>query len=269
MLLCISFPYNYKDIPLFCTALRISAFLGTITYPVHLFSLLSIPIHEKRKSRQIDTDLLYTTMHLPKVASLLVLLPHVLASGQLSAQDVLSIAPDTANCTSAAYPAECVTATEATPFILLSYAHFNIQSFGAQAALLSVMLYESGSFKYNENHWPGVPGQGTRNMQSPAYNLKYATWLATHVPEVGFTSEDVATANTAGPAAVLGLVSGNESSFGSAAWFLRTQCDVSIEDGLAEATEAGWEAYLTTCVGTTVTADRTAIWTEAIALKSW
>lgn len=208
-------------------------------------------------------------MHLPKIASLLVLLRHVLGSGQLSAQDVLSIAPDAANCTSAAYPAECVTATEATPFILLSYDHFHIESFGAQAALLSVMAYESGSFKYNENHWPGVPGQGTRNMQSPAYNLKYATWLASNVTEVGFTSDDVATANAAGPAAVLKLVSSNVLSFGSAAWFLKTQCDASIEAGLAEATEAGWEAYLTTCIGTIVTADRTAIWTEAIALKNW
>ncbi|KAF1346970.1 hypothetical protein BDV97DRAFT_358250 [Delphinella strobiligena] len=207
-------------------------------------------------------------MRLLKLGSLLALL-HGVHGSQLSVQDVLSIAPDTSNCTSAAYPAECVTATEATPFILLSYAHFNISSFGAQAALLSLMLYESGSFKYNENHWPGVPGQGTRNMQSPAYNLKYATWLADDAPMAGITCEDVATANAAGPAAVLGLVSGNVLSFGSAAWFLKTQCDASIEDGLAQATEAGWEAYLTTCVGTTVTADRTAIWTEAIALKSW
>lgn len=187
----------------------------------------------------------------------------------ITAQDIQSIASDTSTCSGAPFPTECATASTAAHYISLSFAHFNITSFGAQAALLSLMLYESGSFKYIKNHYPGVPGQGTRNMQSPAYNLEYATWVATYVPDAGFSLADVTAAEVTGPAAVLDLVLGETASFGSAAWFLKTQCDGSIEQGLSAGTEEGWESYLTTCVGTTVTADRTDVWKQAIALGKW
>ncbi|KAG9848271.1 hypothetical protein KCU98_g4788, partial [Aureobasidium melanogenum] len=82
--------------------------------------------------------------------------------------------PPLASCTGAPYPAECATADDAVSWINLAFHSFGIDAFGTQAALLSLMLYESGFFKYNINHYPGVPGQGTRNMQSPAFNLKYA-----------------------------------------------------------------------------------------------
>ncbi|KAI4846637.1 hypothetical protein E4T44_04952 [Aureobasidium sp. EXF-8845] len=88
--------------------------------------------------------------------------------------DIITIAPQSTNCTGASYPVECATATEASPWINLAFHTFGIRPFGTQAALLSLMLYESGSFKYNINHYSGVPGQGTRNMQSPTFNLKYA-----------------------------------------------------------------------------------------------
>ncbi|KAI4756840.1 hypothetical protein E4T52_11215 [Aureobasidium sp. EXF-3400] len=103
----------------------------------------------------------------------------------LTSADVITIAPESASCTEAPYPAECATAIDASPWINLAFPSFGIHSFGTQAALLSLMLYESGSFKYNTNHFPGVPGQGTRNMQSPAFNLKYAQWLAANMTNSG------------------------------------------------------------------------------------
>ncbi|KAL1305711.1 hypothetical protein AAFC00_007298 [Neodothiora populina] len=188
----------------------------------------------------------------------------------ISAKDIQTIAPDTSICnTTAQYASECSPAAHAAPFVALSYAHYDISSFGAQAALLSLMLYETGSFKYDKNHWPGVPGQGTRNMQSPAFNLKYAEWLATNAPCENINQAAVMKANATGPVAVLDLLLDDVPSFGSAAWFLTTQCDPSIEDGLAKETKEGWESYLTDCVGTTATDDRTAIWTKAIALGHW
>lgn len=188
----------------------------------------------------------------------------------INAMDVETVAPETSSCDGATFPTECITATAAAAFIATSYTDYNVTSFGTQAALLSLMLYETDSFKYAKNHWPGVPGQGTRNMQSPTFNLKYATWLATNAPKAGITVAEVDAANVVGPANVLQLLLRNNAvSFGSAAGFLKTQCEDSIAEGLAAMSEEGWEMYLTECVGTTVTADRTAIWRAAIGLGGW
>lgn len=187
----------------------------------------------------------------------------------LTTTDITAIAPESATCTGAPYPAECATATDAAPWINLAFRVFGIHAFGTQAALLSLMLYETGSFKYKINHYPGVPGQGTRNMQSPTFNLKYAQWLAANMTDSGISSQQVAEAATEGPVQVLALVNGERWGFASAAWFLATQCDEEVNQGLATLTEEGWNTYLTDCVGTTVTDDRTAIWKRASALGKW
>lgn len=106
-------------------------------------------------------------------------------------------------------------------------------------------------------------------MQSPAFNEKYATWLSSVCTNCGISAAEIEQAKTEGPAAVLDLVNGLQWSFGSAAWFLKTQCDSSIEDDLAAGTEAGWTSYLEECVGTTVTDERTAGWKKVIALGKW
>ena len=106
-------------------------------------------------------------------------------------------------------------------------------------------------------------------MQSPEYNLKYATWLATECENCGITAEEVEKAKAEGVKAVLTLVNGDEWGFGSAAWFLATQCDDSVRMGLESGSEGGWETYLTSCVGTTATEERTAVWRKAVGLKGW
>jgi hypothetical protein len=42
-----------------------------------------------------------------------------------------------------------------------------------------------------------------------------------------------------------------------------------ISQGLAASTEEGWKSYLTDCVCTTVTDDRTVIWKKAVAVRKW
>ena len=187
--------------------------------------------------------------------------------GEISAADIIKIAPSTASCDNAPAAGECRTAAQAAPYISISFTNFGITSFNTQAALVSLMLYESGSFKYAKNHFPGVPGQGTRNMQSPAFNLKYAQWLSTECSDCGISPAQVE-AKGSGPEAVLGLVNGDEWGFGSAAWFLATQCAPSVRPALAKGDEAGWQAYMG-CIGTSVTDDRTKIWKSAVALGSW
>lgn len=208
------------------------------------------------------TKLSQTTTISPSTSS-------TVASNKLTASDILAIAPSANTCANAQFASECRTADEAAPYIAAGFDNFDITDFPSQAALLSLMLYESGSFKYNINHFPGVPGQGTRNMQSPAFNLQYAQWLATTVTNSNITADQVAQANTAGPAAVLALVDIDPWSFSSAAWFLSTQCSDAVKQELAKGTDNGWNGYLTDCVGTTATDDRTAIWKKAMALGKW
>ncbi|KAK3116714.1 hypothetical protein LTR53_002623 [Teratosphaeriaceae sp. CCFEE 6253] len=211
-------------------------------------------------------------MHLlPTILTLLAsvsALPHKRANC-VTAADILKISPATSTCAGAPVAGECRTADQAAPYIDISFTNFGIASFGEQAALVALMLYETGDFQYAQNHFPGVPGQGTRNMQSPAYNLKYAQWLSTACTNCGITAAQAQQASAQGPAAVLELVNTDEWSFGSAAWFLATQCDESVRQGLAAGTQAGWETYLSQCVGASADEGRNQLWTAAMALKQW
>ncbi|KAL9022145.1 MAG: hypothetical protein Q9185_000659 [Variospora sp. 1 TL-2023] len=166
---------------------------------------------------------------------------------------LLTMVPKASTCAGAPSPAECKTADEAAPFINQSFRTYAITSPGEAAAIISIMAFESGDFKYNINHFPGTAGQGTRNMQYPEYNLKYAQ----SIPEL---KDKLAAAGT-DPKAVLALLTANGAyDFGSAAWFLKTQCSDTIRGGLKSGSLAGWQAYITQCVQTTVTPDRQAGW---------
>ncbi|KAH8732749.1 hypothetical protein GQ44DRAFT_696367 [Phaeosphaeriaceae sp. PMI808] len=178
--------------------------------------------------------------------------------GALTAQTITAIAPKTVSCVGAAYPAECADATRAAAALNKAFATYQITSTGEQAALIAYMLFESGNFQYNKNHFPapGRPGQGTRMMAMPPFIKKYATSL--------FGADAVATAEAEGLDAILALVnSDDEKSFGSAAWFLTSTCSPAVRAGLAAETTEGWHAFLTQCVETTATADRDTPWTAA------
>ncbi|KAF2461291.1 hypothetical protein BDY21DRAFT_278510 [Lineolata rhizophorae] len=173
----------------------------------------------------------------------------------ITAAVIQQIAPSTASCSGAAFPDECATADVAATALGASFTTYDISSAAEQTALLALVLFESGNLQYDRNHWPGVPGQGTRNMQSPAYNLQYATAL--------FPGARAQAAQAQGPAAVLYLLLGDQESFGSAAWFLSTQCGQDVRAALQAGTEQGFAAYLTQCVGTTATEGRLQGWRAA------
>lgn len=178
----------------------------------------------------------------------------------LTAEILSTIAPATASCSGADFVDECADATRAATAITKSFATYGITSTGEQAALVAYMLFESGNFKYSKNHFPGRPGQGTRMMAMPPFIKQYATAV------VG--EQAVATASApggdAGNIAVLNLVNADdEKSFGSAAWFLSTQCTPEIRQGLVAETVDGWHNFLTVCVGTTAAPERDAPWIAA------
>ncbi|KAL1981294.1 hypothetical protein VTN96DRAFT_2787 [Rasamsonia emersonii] len=177
----------------------------------------------------------------------------------LTTQRLLTISPNSASCDNAPAPGECSTAAQAVPFITKSFVTYNVTSLAEQAALISLMAFESGDFKYNRNHFPppGRPGQGTRNMQSPTYNQQYAASIPALASQYRSVSGNVS--------AVLDLLLSDETyDFGSAAWFLTSQCTPAVRAALQSGSEAGWEGYITSCVGTTVTDDRKAYWTRAV-----
>lgn len=100
-------------------------------------------------------------------------------------------------------------------------------------------------------------------MQMPNYNMLYAKSLPA-------LSESLAAITTASSTeglsddqlnSIRALVLPDEYAWGSAAWFLTTQC-ASVRSELQAGGQAGYEAYLS-CVGTSATSDRLAYWTRA------
>ncbi|KAI9880305.1 MAG: hypothetical protein M1830_004184 [Pleopsidium flavum] len=186
------------------------------------------------------------------------------SSSIITPTQVLQIAPSSGTCVGAPYPDECRTAAQVAPILTSSFQKYGITSAAEKAALISLMAFESGDFKYNKNYVPGVPGQGTRNMQSPTHNLLYAS----SIPAL---TAPLAAIPAGSSNAVRALLLANDDyDFGSAAWFLTTQCSAGMRSGLQNGGMDGWEAYLTGCVGTGVTGERQKGWERAnVALGVW
>jgi hypothetical protein len=88
---------------------------------------------------------------------------------------IKAIMPTSDTCAGATEPDDCRTAEQAAPFVSKAVAEL---SPGETAGVLALMGLESGSFKYKHNVFPGVPGQGTANMMSPAVSLYFPLlWL--------------------------------------------------------------------------------------------
>ncbi|EED12449.1 conserved hypothetical protein [Talaromyces stipitatus ATCC 10500] len=178
-------------------------------------------------------------------------------STEVTANQILAICPKSATCNNAPAAGECATAAAAAPFISDAFITYGIDSAAEQAALISLMAFETGDFKYNRNHYPGVPGQGTRNMQSPIFNEKYASSISEFSPAYASAKGNVT--------AVLDLLlSDGKYDFGSAAWFLTTQCSQAVRAELQSGSLSGWQGYISECVGTSVTDDRKGYWDKAV-----
>ena len=175
----------------------------------------------------------------------------------LTAEKLTLIAPETASCSGATFADECADAAKAVTALNKSFETYKITEPSEQAALVAYTLFESGNYKYSRNHYPGRPGQGTRMMAMPPFVSKYATAVA----GADKVAEAEAAGGDAGLNAVLALVnSDDEKSFGSAAWFLSTQCTAEVRAGLAAGTVEGWHEFLTACVETTAAPERDTIW---------
>ncbi|PLB49482.1 hypothetical protein P170DRAFT_185013 [Aspergillus steynii IBT 23096] len=174
---------------------------------------------------------------------------------QLTAQQIEAIAPTSNTCDGAPAPGECATSEQAALNIAKSFETYQVTSPAEQAAVIGLMAMESGDFKYSRNQVN--IGQGTRNMQSPAFNSQYAASL----PGIA----DQAAALASDPAGLLdALVANEEYDFGSGAWFLTTQCTPDVRTQLQTGSEEGWASFISGCVGTDANEARRDYWTRAV-----
>ncbi|CAG8896411.1 unnamed protein product [Penicillium egyptiacum] len=175
----------------------------------------------------------------------------------LTESQLITIAPSSKSCADAPAEGECATAKQAAKFTSQSFDTYKVTSKAEQAAIVSLMAFETDDFKYNKNHFPGVAGQGTRNMQSPAFNKKYASSLSELKDKLPSVSNS--------PAELLDLLrSDSATDFGSGAWFLTTQCPKEVRTALADGSETGWQRFISDCVGTSVTDERREYWERAV-----
>ncbi|KAL6720683.1 hypothetical protein ACLMJK_002608 [Lecanora helva] len=182
-------------------------------------------------------------------------------TNDLTAASLLTIAPKSNSCPAAGakYANECRTAAQALAPIQASFQTYKITDPATQAAVISTIAFESGDFKYAIHHFPSDnPGQGTRNMQSAKFNEQYAD----SIPEL---KGAVAGAKAAGPNGIVNLlVHYADYDFGSAAWFLTSQCEKGVVEGLKKPGDAAFKAYLG-CIGTSPTDDRSQYYKRALA----
>jgi hypothetical protein len=185
-----------------------------------------------------------------------------LARRATSAADILlAIAPSSGSCSNAPAAGECATNVQAAPYLITALANYGVTNVNEIAAVLSVVAYESGDFKYNINHYPGRPGQGTRAMLMPSYVLEYVKSIPALASQT--TASTTTGLSDSDLNAIRALVLPDDYTWGSAAWFLTTHC-ASARSGLQAGGQAGYSAYLT-CLGVTATSDRLAYWTRATA----
>lgn len=180
----------------------------------------------------------------------------------VSAAQVLAVAPKSGSCDGAPAAGQCRTAEQAAPMILNSFRAYGITSPNEMAAILSTIAFESGQFKY-DRPIKAEAGKGTRNMQSAAFNMKFAM----SIPGLGEKLSPVMSGpeGLSDPDGVLELLNANDAySFGSAAWFEATQCDPLVRSGLAGGSLAGWQTYITECLHTTLSTERQAYWQRAV-----
>ncbi|KAI8940147.1 hypothetical protein NX059_003860 [Plenodomus lindquistii] len=180
--------------------------------------------------------------------------------GPLSAAIIEAVAPATATCDAAPFPEECADSETAAAALNASFEKYNVTAIGEVAALVAYTIFESGDYKYKQNHFPGRPGQGTRTMAMPNFVKQYATLIA----GADAVAQAEAVGGDAGLVAVLALANADdEKSFGSAAWYLTTKCTPEVRAGLVAETVDGWHNFLTQCVETTAAPERDPAWAAA------
>jgi len=174
-----------------------------------------------------------------------------------------TIAPKSKSCNGAPVPDECRTASQAADFLIKAFKDYQLYNAAEMAAVLSLIALESGEFQYNINHFPGNPGQGTRNMQMAPFNLEYALTIQPAAVKKITPATTVNGLSNDQLNAIRDIVTTDEFTWASGAWFYSTKCDAATKTAVQTQGKAGYVKYLIDCVGTSSTPGREAYWTRA------
>ncbi|KAI9141677.1 hypothetical protein BKA69DRAFT_1071954 [Paraphysoderma sedebokerense] len=195
--------------------------------------------------------------------------PHPETNNPISLPQLLAISPtpQIACNASAQFADECRTAADALPYINSGLDKYGLSSTGERVAVLSLLSFESGGFKFNRNHFPapGRPGQGTRSMLMFPFIQEYVASIPDLKPQ--YDKITSASTNTSSPeyqSAVLSLVLSDEYSFASAMWFLSSKCSTDVRNLLKQEKEEGVVSYLKDCIGTEATEERLDGWRKSL-----
>lgn len=146
---------------------HLSTFLHLATIHFTTFKVRPLPTFSSRGVK-MPTPLM--SIHLLLLTGLCTAIPLALQSHStnvsfITAALVQSIVPNSATCYNPPKLAECRTAAQAAPPIANSFLKYGVTSTGEIAALVALIGYESGDFKYQINYWPGNAGQGSGSSQ--------------------------------------------------------------------------------------------------------
>lgn len=184
----------------------------------------------------------------------------------ITPDQLLKIAPGSDSCPSSSE--ECATSSQAAPFLNEAVSRYQLASPAEQASVLALIAFESGNFKYNINHFPapGRPGQGTRNMQSASFNLKYVKSIPELASQTAYTTTDGLSGDQLNE--IRALVLPDKYAWASAAWFLTQIPECADARQLLQSggnPDAGFLAHMR-CVGVPdVDSQRRATWEAAKA----
>ncbi|KAJ2803927.1 hypothetical protein H4S07_004349, partial [Coemansia furcata] len=152
----------------------------------------------------------------------------------------------------------CTPNSRAVVAINAAIAKYGVTQRGEIVALISLMAYESASWQYNINHFPGRPGQGTRAMLMYNYIQQYAQAL--HPSEA--TKVLAAGSSTDAQNNVRALVLNDNDSFGSAFWYLVTNAAAyhGKADKLRSGNASDFKDYIVNGVGAGWDDSRQTLW---------
>ncbi|KAJ1810134.1 hypothetical protein LPJ77_001143 [Coemansia sp. RSA 2523] len=172
-------------------------------------------------------------------------------------------AADAAYCKSSMADGECALNSEALSSINKAIRKYGVSARGEIVATLSWMLFESGNWVYNINHFPGNIGQGTRTMMTWEYVAEYAKTLHPDAYAKALGSGDVSAANNSTKTDVIDLVLNNDDSFGSGFWYLTTKAASfhGNANSLRDGNKADFQKYVEDGIVTTWTTEREDVWT--------
>lgn len=194
---------------------------------------------------------------------------------------LLEIAPASKDCDAppdSVTPDECRTAAQVAPLLEKAFEQYKVTSAAEQAVVVSNMVYESGSFKYKRQLQsqsnPLSFGQGTVNMQSAAFNNKYGKSIPAIADKIKALKIDDSSHESALKSSnetlieLLDILTVDEYNFGSGVWFMAEpwggECD-KVRTLIKTDAEAGFEAWLKSCVNAPKAAARTDLFKTALA----